>query len=87
MPAAASFAAAALLGGEALVVEGAAHNPAVLALDRRARRWRQCAGPAMPRVNMAVAALDGRLWVLVSRGGLAGPALGACLRSQQRGGA
>ena len=65
MPAPCSFAAAAMLGGEAYVVEGAAHAPSVLAFDRQQRRWRHCAGLATPRVNMAVAAMEEQLYVLV----------------------
>jgi hypothetical protein len=67
MPAACSFAAGAMLGRDCLVVEGTAHAPAVLALDRHARRWRHCRGLATPRVNMAVAALEEKLFVLVRR--------------------
>lgn len=47
------------------VVEGAAHAPHVLSFDRQQHQWRQCTGLATPRVNMAVCALEGLLYVLV----------------------
>jgi hypothetical protein len=65
MPAPCSFAAASILGQQTYVVEGAAHAPSVLAFDRQQRRWRLCQGLATPRVNMAVAALEEQLYVLV----------------------
>lgn len=66
MPAPASFAAAAMLGGQLFVVEGAAHAPHVLSFERHKRLWGTCQPLAKPRVNMAVCALEDRLYVLVS---------------------
>ena len=68
MPAAASFAAAAMLGGQLYVVEGAAHAPHVLSFDRRERHWGSCQPLGKPRVNMAVCSLEGQLYVLVRSG-------------------
>lgn len=65
MPAPASFAAAAMLGGQVYVVEGTAHAPHVLSLERHKRLWGACQPLAKPRVNMAVCALEDRLYVLV----------------------
>lgn len=70
MPAPLGFAAAAMLGGHTLVVEGTAHSPHVFGFDRQRRRWSQCTSLRMPRVNMAVAALEGQLYVLGGRAGL-----------------
>ncbi len=69
MPAPASFAAAAMLGGQVYVVEGTAHAPHVLSLERHKRLWGACQPLAKPRVNMAVCALEDRLYVLVSGSG------------------
>lgn len=70
MPAPASFAAAAMLGGQLYVVEGAAHAPHVLSFERHKRLWGSCQPLAKPRVNMAVCALEDRLYVLGGRAGI-----------------
>ncbi|KAL4427686.1 hypothetical protein ABPG75_001775 [Micractinium tetrahymenae] len=70
MPAPLGFAAAAMVGGHTLVVEGTAHSPHVFGFDRQHKRWSQCTSLRTPRVNMAVAALEGQLYVLGGRAGL-----------------
>lgn len=82
MPAPASFAAAAMLGGQLYVVEGAAHAPHVLSFHRRERHWGACQPLAKPRVNMAVCAVEDRLYVLVGgRAGASGQGLAGCAQS------
>eukprot|EP00887_Chlorella_sp_A99_P002395 scaffold10.g2395.t1 len=76
MPAPMQFASGAALGAgapgthAAMLVEGAAAAPAVLAWDRHARGWRACPRVATPRVNIAVAGLGGSLYVLGGRAGI-----------------
>lgn len=54
-----------MLGGHTFVVEGTAHSPHMFGFDRQRRRWSQCASLRTSRVNMAVASLEGQLYVLV----------------------
>jgi hypothetical protein len=82
-PAAASFAAAAALGGDVFVLGGAAHAPAVLTYDRAAALWARGPATAAPRVGAALAALPAA--GLVAAGGRAGGGkAGGALRGAER---
>ncbi len=60
-----SFAAGAVLGGEAVVVGGATHGTCAARLREGA--WQGLPGCQRPRLHAAVAACAGRLHVLVRR--------------------